>query len=352
MSFPPVISNWDTYLKGLTPCRFPRFSRANHTAASPQQTSSLRVYVEQADKLLGLSAKDPEELGAVLSTAWALLLRSYTGQDDVCFSFQHGSDVASGPVVVRFLLDDGASVAGTLGRAKAELAGDLPPVSTELLRSGDSDRPFFDTAVVLCELSQGSAPCPVLEPVRTFSFSPEQPLTVANPNPATILTPANTQQQQHKLRLVAKRGEDSLDLFLEWDSSLLGMPEAQGMLVASTLDKILSGLLLTPPDAPLSSLDILSQANLDRVCQWNASYPIDPVERCVHDVIADQVLAQPDAEAVCSWDGSLTYRELDAVSCRLAVKLVGLGVGPEILVPVCFEKSVCDVIFFASLKVD
>jgi non-ribosomal peptide synthetase component F len=132
------------------------------------------------------------------------------------------------------------------------------------------------------------------------------------------------------------------------------MPEAQGMLVASTLDKILSGLLLSPPDAPLSSLNLLSQANLDRVCGWNASYPIDPVERCVHDVIADQVLAQPDAEAVCSWDGSLTYRELDAVSGRLAVKLVGLGVGPEVLVPLCFEKSVSDVsrALSISLQID
>jgi hypothetical protein len=169
MNSTPATTNWDTYLKGLTPCRFPLFSRANHTAAPLQQTSSLRVDVEQADRLLALSTDDPGELGALLCTAWALLLRCYTGQDDVSFSFQHGGDVALGPVVARFLLDDGASVAGTVGRARAELAGDLPPVSTELLRSGDSDRPFFDTAVVLWDSSKGSAPFPVLEPVRTFS---------------------------------------------------------------------------------------------------------------------------------------------------------------------------------------
>jgi hypothetical protein len=140
---------------------------------------------------------------------------------------------------------------------------------------------------------------------------------------------------------LAKRGATSLSLFLEWDNNHLGMSVAQGMLVASTLDKILSGILACPPNAPLSSLDCLSQANLDKVCEWNGSQNIQPVERCIHDVIADQVLERPDAEAVCAWDGSLTYRELDLASGRLATQLARLGVKPEALVPLCFEKSVC-----------
>lgn len=118
------------------------------------------------------------------------------------------------------------------------------------------------------------------------------------------------------------------------------MSVEQGMLVASTLDKILSGVLTSPPDAPLSSLDCLSGANMEQVFEWNQSREIRPVERCIHDVIADQVLARPDAEAVCAWDGSLTYRELDVVTGRLANRLAGFGVGPEVLVPLCFEKSV------------
>jgi hypothetical protein len=131
------------------------------------------------------------------------------------------------------------------------------------------------------------------------------------------------------------------------------MSVAQGALVAGTLDKILSGILTSPPDAPLSSLGCLSPANLDRVCEWNSTYSIQPVERCVHDVIADQVLERPDAEAICAWDGSLTYRELDVVAGRLADRLAELGVGPEILVPLCFEKSVrIPSVFFVSIQVE
>lgn len=167
-----VINDWDTYLEGVTPCRFPRFSRpANEDAAAfppIQQISSAPVNVEQADedKVLAQSATNPDGLGAVLRTAWALLLRCYTGQDDVCFNYQHSGDVAGDPIVVRFLLNDSASVAGTVDRARAELAGDLPPIPTRFLRSGHSDHPAFDTALVMWGFTKGSAPCKVLNLVR------------------------------------------------------------------------------------------------------------------------------------------------------------------------------------------
>lgn len=127
------------------------------------------------------------------------------------------------------------------------------------------------------------------------------------------------------------------------------MSMAQGTLVASTLGKILSSILVSPPDAPLGKLESLSQANLDQVCAWNSTCSIRPVERCVHDVINDRILECPGAEAVCAWDGSLTYHELDAVSGRLAVRLVRIGVGPEVLVPLCFDKSVCSFLPYLPL---
>ncbi len=137
-----------------------------------------------------------------------------------------------------------------------------------------------------------------------------------------------------------KYGDGSLSLSLEWRGDLLGMSLAQGALVANTFDQILSSVLTSPAHATLSSLHCLSPENLDQIREWNGGYSIQPVESCVHTVIADQVVARPDAEAVCAWDGTLTYRELDVVAGHLAGRLVQLGVGPESLVPLCFEKSV------------
>jgi hypothetical protein len=126
------------------------------------------VSINEAQRLLALSTTDADALGAVLRISWALLLRSYTGQDDVSFGFQHHN----GDAVARFLLDDSASVAEALERAKADLAGDLPPVPTWMIRSGDSGLPLFDTAVVLWNLTKTPGPCHVLGPVRNSDPDP------------------------------------------------------------------------------------------------------------------------------------------------------------------------------------
>ncbi|KAJ5675353.1 hypothetical protein N7462_008250 [Penicillium macrosclerotiorum] len=63
------------------------------------------------------------------------------------------------------------------------------------------------------------------------------------------------------------------------------------------------------------------------------------MDGCVHELIAERASSQPDAPAICAWDGELTYGELDQLAARLAHRLVDEGVGPRILVPLCFEKS-------------
>lgn len=60
---------------------------------------------------------------------------------------------------------------------------------------------------------------------------------------------------------------------------------------------------------------------------------------CVSALFEEQVRQQGQATAVCSWDGELTYEALNVLASRLACHLVEYGVGPEVLVPLSFEKS-------------
>lgn len=62
-------------------------------------------------------------------------------------------------------------------------------------------------------------------------------------------------------------------------------------------------------------------------------------QRCLHDLIIDQCRQRPSELAIRSWDGDMTYSELDDLSLRLASHLVALGVRPETFVLGCFEKS-------------
>jgi amino acid adenylation domain-containing protein len=81
----------------------------------------------------------------------------------------------------------------------------------------------------------------------------------------------------------------------------------------------------------------------DTILNW---YPRVPaaVTRFVHDLVDARSALQPESQAVCAWDGTLTYRELSDLSSRLADILVAEGVGPEVVVPLFFEKSLWSVV--------
>lgn len=108
--------------------------------------------------------------------------------------------------------------------------------------------------------------------------------------------------------------------------------------LADTLSHVLE-LLVRSSSQRLKEVDYLSDTNKDRLYQWN-QVPFAPVDRCVTGLVYEQVQAKPDNEAVCAWDGSLTYRNLWRYVHRLAQGLANKGVGPGVVVPLCFEKSV------------
>jgi amino acid adenylation domain-containing protein len=93
------------------------------------------------------------------------------------------------------------------------------------------------------------------------------------------------------------------------------------------------------PDTPVSRLPILTEAerNLTLV-EWNQTNAEFP-QTCVHQLFEDQVRRTPDAVALVYENQQLTYAELNARANRLANRLATLGVGPDVMVAVCIERS-------------
>lgn len=102
----------------------------------------------------------------------------------------------------------------------------------------------------------------------------------------------------------------------------------------TTIAQILSG-----GNTAVEALDQFSEQDWSRVRKFNTKIP-ETHDRCIHEKIQEQVLLRPDTEAVCAWDGRLTYRELDLLASRVALHLQKQGVGPETRVALCFDKSV------------
>jgi len=58
-----------------------------------------------------------------------------------------------------------------------------------------------------------------------------------------------------------------------------------------------------------------------------------------HELFEEQALRTPAAEAVVMGDQHLTYEELDRRANQLAHYLRTIGVGPEVAVGLCVERS-------------
>lgn len=88
----------------------------------------------------------------------------------------------------------------------------------------------------------------------------------------------------------------------------------------------------------LNGVDHLTGEERNSLSLWNRHIPAS-VEQCIQVLFEDRARQQPQASAISSWDGELTYDMLDSLASRLAYHLVQHGVGPEVLVLICFEKS-------------
>lgn len=93
-------------------------------------------------------------------------------------------------------------------------------------------------------------------------------------------------------------------------------------------------------DQRLSETPLLTQAERHQVLvEWNDTAAAYPQDKCLHQLFEAQVARTPDAVAVICEDQRLTYRELNRRANQLAHYLRGRGVGPEVLVGLCMERS-------------
>ena len=102
--------------------------------------------------------------------------------------------------------------------------------------------------------------------------------------------------------------------------------------------RLLEGAVADPERA-IGRLDILGADERHTILrEWNATARAVP-GATLPELFAAQVARTPEADAVVFEDERLSYGELDARSSRLAHHLRALGVGPEVVVGLCIERS-------------
>jgi amino acid adenylation domain-containing protein len=98
--------------------------------------------------------------------------------------------------------------------------------------------------------------------------------------------------------------------------------------------------IVRDPSQTIGQLPLLTEAERQQILvDWNATTVHYPKDICLNQLIEAQVKRTPDAIAVTFKSEQLTYQELNQRANQLAHSLQRMGVGPEVLVGVCMERS-------------
>jgi amino acid adenylation domain-containing protein len=289
---------------------------------------------ELTERLRVLSQREGTTLYMTLLAAFQTLLHRYSGQDDILV----GSPVANrtcretelmigffvNTLVLRGNLSDNLSFRAFLHRTRETALGalahqDLP--FEQLVDAVQPERdlsrsPLFQVMFIL-----QNAPMPALE-LAGLRVSGED---------------VHTGTSKFDMTLSLTDGENGLHGTLEYSTDLFD---------AATMDRLLSHFqtllegVVDDPDQVLSSLPLVPCAERRTLLvDWNATWAEYPRDRCLHHLFEAQARRRPNAVAVSFQGRSLTYAELDRKADQLACRLRSLGVGPDVLVGICLERS-------------
>ncbi len=153
--------------------------------------------------------------------------------------------------------------------------------------------------------------------------------------------PADYQIAKFDLTLTLIEASDAkaltgLSAEFEYNTDLFD--EATIARLAEHYTTLLAGIVANPT-AAIQRLPLLTAAEEEVLLRgWNATAVAYPSE-CIHARFAAQAQRTPGAVALWYGEAQLSYGALEARANQLAHYLQGLGVGPNVLVGLCVERS-------------
>ncbi|MFL5538127.1 MAG: condensation domain-containing protein, partial [Longimicrobiaceae bacterium] len=296
-------------------------------------TAPVELSPELLERLEALGRREGATLYMTLLGAFQVLLSKYSGSEDVVV---------------------GSPIAGRTRKEVEELIGFF--VNTLVLRTDLGGNPSFREVlrrareVTLGAYEHQEVPferlVAELQPERSLSHTPL----------FQVLFALQTAGGEGALPGLEVSPVEAERVSAKFDLSLVLTPTSRGLrggvtystdlFERSTVDRMLGQLervleqVAADADVRLSQLELLGEAERALVLEaWNRTAAEYPADRCIHQLFEAQAARTPDGVAATCEGDSLTYRELNEAANRLAHHLIRRGVGPEVRVGLCLERS-------------
>jgi amino acid adenylation domain-containing protein/FkbM family methyltransferase len=295
---------------------------------------SLIFSKELSDALRTLSRKEGVTLFMTLLAAFQTLLHRYTGQDDIIVgsAVANRSRVELEPLIGFFV--------NTLVM-RGDLSGD--PTFRDLqararkvaLGAYNHQDVPFEKLVEELHPERNLSQSPLFQVAFALQNVPSQPFDLPGLRGNRIAIESGTAKFDLLLSIVDESQE--LVAMMDYSTDLFEATTVSRML--GHFQTLLQGIVANP-DRRLSELPLLTEAETHQLLvQWNETRKDDAQDKCIHELFEAQVEKTPDAVVVVFEGQQLTYRELNIKASQLAHYLRKHGVGPEVVVGICVERS-------------
>ena len=310
---------WQKQLEGSEPASFPPLP-------APTYVPNVDAVTESRTEVLPVTG-DGVSLKAILRASWAILQAEYVTGSEIVFGSAVGSDQMvsrrAESVPLRMSLDRDTTIGQLLHRTQEQAE-----TMDEFKHSG---LPFIRRVSHEAELCCGFQSI-LVEHIGSPGLGALDPESFDD---AVHSSDGFEDVSSHALVLHCRHEQTEIHMQIAFDSAVLDRTQANR--IVNQFGHILRNLRVQS-GTRLRDLDIMGKQDLNDIWRWNAT-DYDPVDACVHDMLAETIDRQPKAPAVHAWDGEFNYGELDRLSTRLAFLLSNAGVKPGVIVPLHFEKS-------------
>jgi amino acid adenylation domain-containing protein len=300
------------------PADRPRPAQPDHAGAAV----ALELDEELTAALRALGSRHGATLSAALLAGWAATLGRLSGQTDLVIGAWTDSPEAEGligsfatPLPVRVDLSGSPTAAELLERVGARVQGAMR----------NRDLPFQR----LVELVQpgGAAPSPLFRAGFAWRDAPVPELPG--------LEPRSTAGLDLSLELREEGGRIAGEVVFA--TALFNHETAERY--TGYLRRVLAGMA-AGETRPMDRLTLLSDEERRLVVdEWNRTEAPYPADSYIHELFEAQAARTPHAVAVVFEDRRLTYAELNEKANRLAHHLRELGVGPDVRVGICVDRT-------------
>jgi amino acid adenylation domain-containing protein/non-ribosomal peptide synthase protein (TIGR01720 family) len=334
------IKFWKKYLERVMPCYLPVHNDEPDLSV-PSQLRSIRLTFSHLSVLMKrFCEKCSVTMPTVFHVAWSVVLRMYTGSEDVCYGYLvsgrdiplNGIEESIGPfinmMVSRTHLTEESSLLELAQQKQAEYAAGIEHQSCSLAEVqhalGLSDQPLFNTMISIQNLAAKKTP-------EELALSFE---SIGSHDPT-----------EYDVSLGIYTSDTEAEAYFGYWSAKMSDWHAEN--ITDTFLKVLE-LLLENPEGNITNLRQLSDRDAQQMEHWT---PLRQSEEgtLVHRLFENQVAKSPSSIAIDGFDGSFSYSELDSLSTRFSQHLIGLGVRPTDVVPLCFHKSAWAIIAMLSI---